>query len=73
MHISHHEHSDAPITKIVIEDESSGPGLIITGQAYKYIGKVYFSQKQLPRKMKSCLLIIECAGYINWQLFLWRL
>ena len=29
-----------------------------------------FSQKQLPRKMKSRLVILECAGYILWQLFL---
>ena len=34
---------------------------------------LYFSQKQLPRKMKSRLLIIKCAGYISWQLFLRRL
>ena len=34
---------------------------------------LYISQKQLPRKMKSRLVIIECAGYIFWQLFLWRL
>ena len=32
--------------------------------------KVYFSQKQLPRKMKLRLVIIDCAGYIFWQLFL---
>ena len=25
---------------------------------------VYFSQKQLPSKIKSRLVIIECAGYI---------
>ena len=30
----------------------------------------YFSKKkQLPRKMKTCLVILECAGYIIWQLF----
>ena len=29
----------------------------------------YFSQKQLPRKMTSHLVIIECAGYIFWLLF----
>ena len=34
---------------------------------------LYFSQKQLPRKMKSRLVIIACAGYILWQLFLRRL
>ena len=28
---------------------------------------LYISQKQLPRKMKMRLLIIECAGYILWQ------
>ena len=33
----------------------------------------YTSQKKLPRKMKSRLVIIECAGYICWQLFLRRL
>ena len=32
-----------------------------------------FSQKQTPRKMKLRLVIIECAGYIFWQLFLRRL
>ena len=26
--------------------------------------KVYFSQKQLPRKMKSRLVIVKCAGCI---------
>ena len=26
--------------------------------------EMYFSQKRLPRKMKSRLVIIECAGYI---------
>ena len=31
--------------------------------------QLYFSQKQLPRKMKSRLVITECAGYIFWQLF----
>ena len=31
----------------------------------------YRSQKQLPRKMKSRLVNIMCAGYIFWQLFLW--
>ena len=30
---------------------------------------IYFSQKQLPRKMKSRLVIIDCAGYNFWQLF----
>ena len=34
---------------------------------------ICFSQRQLPRKMKSCLVIIVCAGYIFWQLFLWRI
>ena len=36
----------------------------------------YFSQKQLPHKMKPLLflllVIIECVGYILWQLFLRR-
>ena len=31
---------------------------------------LYSSQKQLPRKMKSRLVIIECAGYIFGQSFL---
>ena len=35
--------------------------------------KLYFSQKQLSRKMKSRLSIIKCAGYTFWQLFLRRL
>ena len=30
---------------------------------------VHFSQKQLPRKTKTRLVILECAGYIIWQLF----
>ena len=30
---------------------------------------IYFPQKQLPRKMKSRLVIIECAGCILWQFF----
>ena len=34
---------------------------------------LYFSQKQPPRKMKSRLVIIDCAGYIFRQLFLQRL
>ena len=36
-----------------------------------YMLLLYSSQKQLPHKMKSRLVIIECAGYIFWQLFLW--
>ena len=39
---------------------------------YIYI-YIYVSQKQLPRKMKSRLVIIQCAGNIFWQLFLRRL
>ena len=35
--------------------------------------KLYVSQKQLPRKMMTRLVIIECAGYALRQLFLWRL
>ena len=31
---------------------------------------IYFSQKQLLRKMESRLVITMCAGYIFWQLFL---
>ena len=42
-------------------------------RAYSVIALLYFSQKQLPRKMKARLVIIQCAGYIFWQLFLWRL
>ena len=34
---------------------------------------LYISQKQLPCKMKTCLVITMCAGYIFWQLFLWRI
>ena len=34
---------------------------------------LYFSQKQLPRKMKSRFVITTCAGYIFKQLFLRRL
>ena len=34
---------------------------------------LYFSKKQLLRKMKSRLVIIECAGYIFRQLFLRQL
>ena len=34
---------------------------------------LYFSQKQLLREMEPRLVILECAGYIFWQLFLWRL
>ena len=30
---------------------------------------IYFSQKQLPCKIKLRLVIVECAGYIFWQLF----
>ena len=30
---------------------------------------LYVSQKQLPRKMKTRLVIIECAGYTLWQFF----
>ena len=29
----------------------------------------YFSQKQLPRKMKSRLVITKYTGYILWQMF----
>ena len=35
-----------------------------------YNCKPYFSQKPQPRKMKSHLVIIMCACYIFWQLFL---
>ena len=34
---------------------------------------IHFSQKQLPREVKSRLVIMECTGYIFWQLFLRRL
>ena len=41
--------------------------LVLTAQKAPRI--VVFSQK-LQRKMKPRLVIIECAGYIFWQLFL---
>ena len=34
---------------------------------------IYFSQKQLARKLKSRHVIIECTGYIFWRLFLRRI
>ena len=34
--------------------------------------QLLFSQKQLPHKMKTRLVIIKCAGGIFWQLFLWE-
>ena len=37
------------------------------------IGLLYFSQKQLPRKMKLRLVILVYAGNIFWQLFVRRL
>ena len=46
------------------------PDISIHENIYRYI---YFSQKQLPREMESRLVIIVCAGYIFWQLFLLRL
>ena len=33
---------------------------------------LYFSQKQLPRKMELRLVITKCAGYTFRQLFLWE-
>ena len=40
----------------------------------KELNKVlYFSQKQLPFKMKMCLVIIECTGYTLRQLLLRQL
>ena len=48
-------------------------------ELYSAIGTIYamvhyialhLLQKQLPRKVKSRLVIIQCAGYIFWQLFL---
>ena len=35
---------------------------------HSMVGMLYFSQKQLPCKMKSRLVIIKCADYIFWQL-----
>ena len=32
----------------------------------RFLSLLCFSQKQLPRKMKLHLVIIECAGYIFW-------
>ena len=40
--------------------------LIVMLQPQHYL---YFSQKQLPRRMKTRLVIIMCAGYNFWQLF----
>ena len=37
------------------------------------LGEPIHLKKQLPRKMKSRLVIIICAGYIFWQQFLQRL
>ena len=34
---------------------------------------LHFSQKKLLCKIKSRLVTIVCAGYVFWQLFLWRL
>ena len=55
----------------------SGSGNVVVSMVcfliYSSQAMIYFSQKQLPRKMKSRLVIIMCAGYIFWQLFLWRL
>ena len=31
---------------------------------------IYISQKQLPRRMESHLVIVAYTGYIFWQLFL---
>ena len=41
--------------------------------SHRHPGHLYFSQKQLPRKRKLCLVIMESAGniIIFWQLFLW--
>ena len=47
-----------------------GAPLYITTPIWPDFIILFFSQKQLPRKMKSRLVIIECADYIFWQLFL---
>ena len=31
---------------------------------------LHFSQKHLSRKKKSRLVIVDCAGYISWKVFL---
>ena len=41
----------------------------LEGLLHHFASVYIFSQKQLPRKMKSRLVIIECAGYIFWQWF----
>ena len=45
-------------------DSTAAPEAVFAGEV------IYFSQKQLPRKMTSRLVNTECAGYIFWQLFL---
>ena len=46
-------------------------GMALSKLGYAIV--LYFSQKQLPHKMKTRLVIIKCAGYTFRQLFLWRL
>ena len=52
---------------------SISPFNCILSVCFLSIFLLYFSQKQLPRKMKSRLVITKCAGYIFWQLILRRL
>ena len=49
------------------------PLVIILQESALSTNKLYFSQKQMPREMEPRLVILECAGYILWQLFMWRL
>ena len=44
----------------------------VTDNSGCYAFYLYFSQKQLPREMESRLVIVVCAGYTFWQLFLWE-
>ena len=46
--------------------------LVNLWHGYRSILYIYFSQKQLPRKTKPRLVVINCAGYVFWQLFLWE-
>ena len=48
------------------------PGMARIAHCYTLPNNIHFSQKQLPRKTKTRLVIIECAGYIFWQLLFMR-
>ena len=48
--------------------------IVVTNAHIVYIlEKLYISQKQLPRKMKTRLVITMCVGYIFRQLYLWQI